>query len=781
MFSSFFYMKNKKIIINPLFSNPILTGRAEAAMLQHLPPELTPPSIYDTHLGHTPFSPERFADIVVNDTEGNGGMYMLPGGAYRDLLRMGREYCRMLHSWFSRKTVQSGVYFDKMQGLSMEELQAISSMSFDGLQLFEVAPEGRRAMTRETVSVTIFHKKISIHTTQGRLQVVDPFDVKQVTDVVHDPANRKLTIVIADGFTHRGLVNYEMECYDQAVLRSLYYVIISRHEDVSTIIDPVANAQTVLGTCQLPQHIPPSRVSPSRSFYNTPHTEPEVTSHRTTRTASSTVTRASNNASQSIKSASTVAPTPTPQHTPLPVPEPSVEAVPVAESVALSGDDVYSNTGSACGAPGLSEASIDSAGGLNVTRGASSAASGNGLELLEKLKILESQVEELKVSAKEKQSASTASQSRHSSSRRSSCRSDRSHRVPSLHEKHSSQSLSSHRSHRTAQPISRSSSTLLASDDEHPILQAASVIQLIPTTPQVSINDQSQKRGSAEDHPQARSTIPQVKLKEQVKQLACEQQSDVTSTVTSCSASDSQSAITSAAKSLVIVVEYTATHFELDNTGLSSDVSRFLVDQGFLAEQCLLADHIDESQPTKKNILTGIRWLMRGARSGEALFISISARTKEKELYPMDYMGTGPLLQEEISHLLASTLPKGCKLLLLCDIDTGELIQLPYQVRLGPMGINETRPDVLRVPPKEGVILQLHATSVTSSLKKNTRSRAGVFTTAVLQVLRCNSRPSIGSLLTSLSEILGNDLQPCVSSNFPLSSISEFTLANDVA
>ncbi|KAH8981576.1 caspase domain-containing protein [Lactarius hatsudake] len=127
----------------------------------------------------------------------------------------------------------------------------------------------------------------------------------------------------------------------------------------------------------------------------------------------------------------------------------------------------------------------------------------------------------------------------------------------------------------------------------------------------------------------------------------------------------------------------------------------------FLHESCgfewsnmqILIDDQRGSLPTKANILAAMRWLVKGAQPGDALFFYFSGHaTQVKDLgeddpdglvecmCAMDYMGNlsspdtpGIIVDDDINRIMVQPLPQGCRLTAVLDCcHSGTLLDLPF-------------------------------------------------------------------------------------------------------
>ncbi|TIA90302.1 hypothetical protein E3P99_01629 [Wallemia hederae] len=129
-------------------------------------------------------------------------------------------------------------------------------------------------------------------------------------------------------------------------------------------------------------------------------------------------------------------------------------------------------------------------------------------------------------------------------------------------------------------------------------------------------------------------------------------------------------------KALCIGINYVGTENELGGCQNDADkVRKFLIKRcGYKPENImLLKDSKDvgaNMQPTKKNMLAAMRWLVKGAKLNDALFFHYSGhggRTKDlngdekdgydETIYPLDFQKTGHILDDTLYDELVKPLP----------------------------------------------------------------------------------------------------------------------------
>ncbi|KAJ6529206.1 caspase domain-containing protein [Mycena capillaripes] len=98
------------------------------------------------------------------------------------------------------------------------------------------------------------------------------------------------------------------------------------------------------------------------------------------------------------------------------------------------------------------------------------------------------------------------------------------------------------------------------------------------------------------------------------------------------------------------------------------------------------------SQPTRKNIIEAMKWLVRDAHPHDALFFHYSGhggQTPDRDgdevdgydevIYPLDYKSHGHIVDDEMHDIMVKPLPSGCRLTAVFDsCHSGTVLDLPY-------------------------------------------------------------------------------------------------------
>lgn len=114
-------------------------------------------------------------------------------------------------------------------------------------------------------------------------------------------------------------------------------------------------------------------------------------------------------------------------------------------------------------------------------------------------------------------------------------------------------------------------------------------------------------------------------------------------------------------------------------------------------EKMILTDDIEaepetNDAPTKQNILSAFRWLVKGAQPGDSLLLHYSghggkvknhdgteASGYDQTLLPVDFQEAGQILDDEVHNILCRNLPKGVRLTGIFDCCHSEsIMDLPF-------------------------------------------------------------------------------------------------------
>lgn len=184
---------------------------------------------------------------------------------------------------------------------------------------------------------------------------------------------------------------------------------------------------------------------------------------------------------------------------------------------------------------------------------------------------------------------------------------------------------------------------------------------------------------------------------QQVPQLCSTKQLDLHSPFTLC-ASGAPCRVSGRRRALLVGINYVGQSAELDGCHTDMDITAGLLMAhfGFAAGDLqLLADDGRRKEPTAENLVKGLRWLVDGAKEGDALFFSFSGhgvqvpeRVKGTEEDGMDEALVSSdlkvIVDDDLFSLLVRPLPQGARLT--CLIDTchsGTVLDLPYTFAAG--------------------------------------------------------------------------------------------------
>ncbi|OUM65249.1 hypothetical protein PIROE2DRAFT_7793 [Piromyces sp. E2] len=148
-------------------------------------------------------------------------------------------------------------------------------------------------------------------------------------------------------------------------------------------------------------------------------------------------------------------------------------------------------------------------------------------------------------------------------------------------------------------------------------------------------------------------------------------------------------------KALFVGINYYKSKAELN--GCINDVKNVseLVCARFGFKNCLyLTDENPDPimKPTYRNIINGMKWLVRGAKSGDSLFFHYSGHGGtatdsdsdeidgfDETILPVDYAYSGQIMDDVIYKNLVEPLPEGCRLTAIFDsCHSGTVMDLPY-------------------------------------------------------------------------------------------------------
>ena len=247
-------------------------------------------------------------------------------------------------------------------------------------------------------------------------------------------------------------------------------------------------------------------------------------------------------------------------------------------------------------------------------------------------------------------------------------------------------------------------------------------------------------------------------------------------------------------RALLVGVNYFGTEAELN--GCINDVRTmraFLQQQGFETEamRCLTDDaYQPQLQPTKANILQGMKWLVSGAAPGDVFFFHFSGHGgqqvdvhgdeedgMDETICPVDFVREGQISDDELFAMLAAPLPSGCRLTALLDCcHSGHGMDFPFTLHDdGFSGAAWNRDTHFQRAAQADVVLFSGCEDDQCSADASCRygKPAGAMTTAFVEVMQhvAMQRPTTYvALLRELKRVLemrGFDQLPQISSTLP--------------
>ncbi|KAJ3808499.1 peptidase C14, caspase domain-containing protein [Lentinula lateritia] len=151
-------------------------------------------------------------------------------------------------------------------------------------------------------------------------------------------------------------------------------------------------------------------------------------------------------------------------------------------------------------------------------------------------------------------------------------------------------------------------------------------------------------------------------------------------------------------KALCIGVNYRGEPHELRGCiNDAKDMRRFLIKHhGYKSEDIVLLTDDNpnpRSQPTRRNMIEAMRWLVQSARCHDSLFFHYSGhggQTKDLDgdevdgmdevIYPVDFQQKGHILDDDLFKIMVRPLPAGCRLThpYLQSCHSGTVLDLPF-------------------------------------------------------------------------------------------------------
>ncbi|KAK0206820.1 caspase domain-containing protein [Desarmillaria ectypa] len=177
------------------------------------------------------------------------------------------------------------------------------------------------------------------------------------------------------------------------------------------------------------------------------------------------------------------------------------------------------------------------------------------------------------------------------------------------------------------------------------------------------------------------------------------------------------------------------------------------------------------SQPTRKNMIDGMRWLVKNAQPHDSLFFHYSGHGGQAKdldgdevdgydeaIFPVDFKRRGQIIDDEMHSIMVKPLPTGCRLTALFDCcHSGTALDLPYIYG------SDGRLKGEQVSKKWGKIKSTSADVISWSGSKDGQTSAdtfqggvavGAMSYAFISSLRRTPEQSYQQLLRSIRKIL---------------------------
>ncbi|KAF8269420.1 peptidase C14, caspase domain-containing protein [Lactarius quietus] len=220
-------------------------------------------------------------------------------------------------------------------------------------------------------------------------------------------------------------------------------------------------------------------------------------------------------------------------------------------------------------------------------------------------------------------------------------------------------------------------------------------------------------------------------------------------------------------KAVCIGINYTGQSSQLDGCVSLLTISRCLPDRlGFRARDIIrLTDEARDPRnlPTRANILGAMRWLVRGARKHDSLFLHYSghgAQVRDRNgdevdgydevIFPVDYSQTGTIIDD----VRVKPLPPGCRLTAVIDsCHSGSVLDLPFAYHSdGRVRSSSVTKEFIRdkSSPADVICWSGSADSGTAFGENEGSIAVGAMSYAFLRVLSNNPRPTYEELLRDL-------------------------------
>ncbi|KAG7096706.1 hypothetical protein E1B28_004120 [Marasmius oreades] len=176
-------------------------------------------------------------------------------------------------------------------------------------------------------------------------------------------------------------------------------------------------------------------------------------------------------------------------------------------------------------------------------------------------------------------------------------------------------------------------------------------------------------------------------------------------------------------------------------------------------------------QPTRRNMLAAMQWLVEGAQKNDSLFFHYSGhggQTPDKDgdeidgfdevIYPVDYKKRGHILDDEMHKIMVKAIPSGCRLTALFDsCHSGTVLDLTYVYTPSgrKKGVHVSSRALQRMATRADVISWSGCRDdQTSADTFQGGQPVGAMSYAIINSLRKNPHPTYQGLLQHLKALL---------------------------
>ncbi|TFY70869.1 hypothetical protein EVG20_g2131 [Dentipellis fragilis] len=175
-------------------------------------------------------------------------------------------------------------------------------------------------------------------------------------------------------------------------------------------------------------------------------------------------------------------------------------------------------------------------------------------------------------------------------------------------------------------------------------------------------------------------------------------------------------------------------------------------------------------QPTRANIFSAMRWLVKGAHAHDSLFFHYSGhggQTRDKNgdevdgydeiIFPVDYQRAGDIVDDDLHHVMVRPLPPGCRLTAVFDsCHSGSVLDLPYMYHSnGRLKGSDVAPRYkkIKATPAEVICWSGCKDSGTTVDTQEGGLPVGAMSYAFLKVLKRNPNITYRDLLRGLKDV----------------------------